>query len=586
MATNNAGSDIRVQNSLIAVAAPAAGAFAESEPHRVFAPDIIETSQTGDHEQVIENGMFGPQVFYDSATNKTFIAAMKKPGAGTGCEGMVAFINHNTGEISDFYGMGSYWPAATDVHKHPVIITTGGYVIAAEEQLDDNGTTHQGPILVKRAVMGGDTLVFSQAAVVNGALAYPQLGKNGGRIYLAARSWQSRIAACFSDDNGASFSTPVNIISLGEAGATDWAYSCAVKGDDGIMRLVINWKDNAANVYKKSYYIQSPDWDQIWNYDRSRCHTVSAQGAITKEILDAHYTIADQQEGTNCSIGDCFAAPDGQIFATVGRKLLDPPGTTDFTLLRYDGETLSEKEITGFTDIADTNAKSPWQIIPYGNGVIDIICEETIDGIVELTRYRSMNSGTSWEKIEDITSGSDYSHGRAQLTSNAEPNVPLVLAAVYKNGGNDYSDVRIGIALPGALPATTVEEVIYQVISGNEAVSALIEDRVYPNLAPPDIALPYIVFQVIGGEFEHTMEGPAADSNPRVQVSCIAGSVEDAAALAAAVETLLDGRAFSATGFDATFFKRDAMDVPAIEPETAALNRFGRIIEFEVWVEK
>jgi len=136
------------------------------------------------------------------------------------------------------------------------------------------------------------------------------------------------------------------------------------------------------------------------------------------------------------------------------------------------------------------------------------------------------------------------------------------------------------------VPATGLEEAICQVISGAEAVSALIADRVYPNLAPPDAGRPYIVYQVIGGEFEHTMEGPAADSSPRVQISCIADSVEDAEALAAEAEALLDGQTFEATGFDMTFFKQDAMDAPSIEPETAALNRFGRIMEFEVWVSR
>ena len=86
-----------------------------------------------------------------------------------------------------------------------------------------------------------------------------------------------------------------------------------------------------------------------------------------------------------------------------------------------------------------------------------------------------------------------------------------------------------------------IEEALVALLETDAAVAALVDDRIYPIVAPAGVDLPAIVYQRISGPRAETMAGPSGLAWPRFQFGCIGGSFSEAVSVADAVRQALDG---------------------------------------------
>jgi len=85
---------------------------------------------------------------------------------------------------------------------------------------------------------------------------------------------------------------------------------------------------------------------------------------------------------------------------------------------------------------------------------------------------------------------------------------------------------------------------LYAALSGNAGLTALIGTRLYPNEAPQDPTLPYIVYYEFATPREQLMSNAIGVSKPRIQYSIYAESYTSALAVADALRPALLGSGF------------------------------------------
>lgn len=96
----------------------------------------------------------------------------------------------------------------------------------------------------------------------------------------------------------------------------------------------------------------------------------------------------------------------------------------------------------------------------------------------------------------------------------------------------------------------SIETDLYSTLSNDAGVTALVSDRIYPNLAEEDDPRPYIVYQLITGERLSTITGVNDARRKRVQISCHADTYASAKAVAAAVYAALEGDGYLELEYD------------------------------------
>ena len=84
-----------------------------------------------------------------------------------------------------------------------------------------------------------------------------------------------------------------------------------------------------------------------------------------------------------------------------------------------------------------------------------------------------------------------------------------------------------------------VGKAIYYLLANNASVSA-ITTRIYPEVAPQDAAVPYIVYTVSNVTPDDTHDGPAEIDEVRMEIMCVDDSYDVAADLAMAARVALD----------------------------------------------
>lgn len=87
----------------------------------------------------------------------------------------------------------------------------------------------------------------------------------------------------------------------------------------------------------------------------------------------------------------------------------------------------------------------------------------------------------------------------------------------------------------------TVEEALYTHLTDDAGVAALVSARVYPLVAPQDVARPYLVYQRISTPRVRSHSGPSGLAHPRFQITAVASTYGSARSLANAVRAALDG---------------------------------------------
>jgi Protein of unknown function (DUF3168) len=86
-------------------------------------------------------------------------------------------------------------------------------------------------------------------------------------------------------------------------------------------------------------------------------------------------------------------------------------------------------------------------------------------------------------------------------------------------------------------------EGLFTLITSDPGVKAALNGKtsVYPNIAPDETSLPYIVYTQIARSVILTYQGVNRLQETRIQFSCYGASYKTAKSLAGAVKNLLDG---------------------------------------------
>lgn len=127
-----------------------------------------------------------------------------------------------------------------------------------------------------------------------------------------------------------------------------------------------------------------------------------------------------------------------------------------------------------------------------------------------------------------------------------------------------------------------IEEALAAHILADADITALIGDRIYPNVAPQDAELPLLVYQRISSPRVRSQSGPSGLAHPRFQIRAKAASYSEARDLAGKVRVSLDGFAGTMGGgggvsVGATFLdnERDAYE--------DALKAHSVPMDFIIW---
>lgn len=125
-----------------------------------------------------------------------------------------------------------------------------------------------------------------------------------------------------------------------------------------------------------------------------------------------------------------------------------------------------------------------------------------------------------------------------------------------------------------------IEEAFVTRTTGYAAVSALVGARVYANLAPTTVTVPYIVFQVISRVETDSNANSVGYSKTRIQVTAFSTSYRQVALVRAALRDCWRGYA-GTIGSDviwACLFDGEG-DVPDAPDVATELPTFGRRID-------
>lgn len=86
-----------------------------------------------------------------------------------------------------------------------------------------------------------------------------------------------------------------------------------------------------------------------------------------------------------------------------------------------------------------------------------------------------------------------------------------------------------------------IEVALYSLLSNDSAVTALVSDRIYPVIAEQGTLVPYIRYQNMDTNQDHTFDGPKTYHDSLIRVDVVAGTFFKAKELGLKVKTLLNG---------------------------------------------
>jgi hypothetical protein len=84
---------------------------------------------------------------------------------------------------------------------------------------------------------------------------------------------------------------------------------------------------------------------------------------------------------------------------------------------------------------------------------------------------------------------------------------------------------------------------IYQLLSTDTAIIAIVGDRVYPHTSSARSSLPQVVFKVNDGDQEVTLDGPSDLATQQVSVACISQNYDTTDTLGDLVKAALGNEA-------------------------------------------
>lgn len=125
---------------------------------------------------------------------------------------------------------------------------------------------------------------------------------------------------------------------------------------------------------------------------------------------------------------------------------------------------------------------------------------------------------------------------------------------------------------------------IYKLLHDDVYVEALVETRIFPNVARQNENRPQIIWTQISSDREPTLTAPVGLQTASVQFDCISATYDGAQSLADALRQCIDG--YSGTPLTDEILEitvTNEMDMPSADG-TEVIERFGKIIEAEITI--
>ena len=82
---------------------------------------------------------------------------------------------------------------------------------------------------------------------------------------------------------------------------------------------------------------------------------------------------------------------------------------------------------------------------------------------------------------------------------------------------------------------------LFEYLDADTGLTTVVASKIYPHLAPTDVALPYITYQQIANPSEHHTAAAAAIARPTIQFDCWANSDVELESVTEALRNALDG---------------------------------------------
>ncbi|MCP5017108.1 MAG: DUF3168 domain-containing protein [Ketobacter sp.] len=87
----------------------------------------------------------------------------------------------------------------------------------------------------------------------------------------------------------------------------------------------------------------------------------------------------------------------------------------------------------------------------------------------------------------------------------------------------------------------TIESAIYSHLSTKSSITALVSDRIYPQIAPNSAEYPFITYNIVTEDHDHSMGGATGLANLILQLDVWASTVPTQVSLSEALRNALDG---------------------------------------------
>lgn len=90
----------------------------------------------------------------------------------------------------------------------------------------------------------------------------------------------------------------------------------------------------------------------------------------------------------------------------------------------------------------------------------------------------------------------------------------------------------------------SAESQLYAILSADAPLSAMVEDRIYPDLIPEGVAIPYVGYERANADPLRTLEGTVLAEDVGLVIACWAATRVQANQIADAVRAALAGTAW------------------------------------------
>lgn len=120
---------------------------------------------------------------------------------------------------------------------------------------------------------------------------------------------------------------------------------------------------------------------------------------------------------------------------------------------------------------------------------------------------------------------------------------------------------------------------LYDILAGHSTLVALVGSRIYPQNAPDNAAVPYVIYQQISGQRDIAMDGATGRVESSWQISCWANTPASAATICQAAYGALKDKNTAVIQYVNLI---NEMDLYSDVPSTNVLRKYGKAMTIDI----